>query len=351
MFRTLVRLSAAAAVAAASVLPAAGPSHAAADPAAGSADTVTWSLVPADAEGRPDGRQSFRLAVDPGASVTEHAVLTNYSDRAVAFELTASDGVIAEDGSFDILQGEEEAADSGAWIALTDRVEVGPESSVLVPFRVDVPADALPGDHPAGITAGVSAESAGGDAGVGLQARVGLRLHLRVSGEVAAAVGLSAVAVRYAYSWNPFAPGRAEVTYEVANTGNVRVGTTQRVTAAGPFGAARQAAGPAEPRETLPRTSHTVTTVVEDVWPLARLGASVTATPAAVGSDDLGEAALATASATAATWAPPWPQLVPVLLVVAAVVLLRRARARRRAAFARALADARAEGAAAGAPV
>lgn len=308
--------------------------------------TLTWSLVPASAAGEPDGRQSFRAVLDPGGTVMEHAVLTNYSDSTVTFDLTASDGVIAEDGSFDILQDDEAPQDSGTWIAVQDQVEVGPESSVLVPIQITVPDDAVPGDHPAGVTAGVSSRSqsaAGTD--VGLQARVGVRLHLRVSGEISAALAVPTLSTRYDYSWNPFSPGRLVITYEVANAGNVRVGSTESVRTSGPFGVGASTTTAAQPREMLPRTSRTVTQVVDGVWPLARIGADLTAAPSAVGEDDLGSAALLAASATDTAWVIPWPQLALLCLLVVAVVLTRRVRRRRRVALAEALQRAREEGA------
>jgi len=312
------------------------------DPSGG---TLTWSLVPSDEAGTPDGRQSFREELDPGASVTEHAVLTNYSSQAVTFTITASDGVIAEDGSFDILQDAEQPTDSGAWVAVQDSVTVDPESAVLIPFTITVPADAVPGDHPAGLTAGVATTStAEGGPGVGFSARVGVRLHLRVTGEVTAALAVPDVDVRYAYSWNPFAAGRLEITPTVENDGNVRVASTGRVETEGPFGVAGTTTSVA-PREVLPRSSYETTTTVS-AWPLVRVTTTVSVTPSAVGTDDLGDAALAAASVTTTTWVVPWPQLALLALVVLLVWFALRTRTRRRARLAALLAEARQEGAA-----
>ncbi|WP_448059703.1 hypothetical protein [Cellulomonas hominis] len=313
-------------------------------------DTLTWSLVPADPTGAPDGRQSFRSELDAGQTATENAVLTNYSDSAVTFELTASDGLISEDGSFDILQNGEEPQDGGAWITVQDEVEVGPESSVVVPFRITVPADAVPGDHPAGLTAGISSDSvSAAGTGVGLQARVGLRIHLRVAGEITAALEVPSMSVRYEYSWNPFAPGRAVVTYDVENAGNVRVRSAETVQIAGPFAIGPRDAAVARPQEMLPSTSRSVTRVIDGLWPLARLGTTLVATPSSIGEDDLGPTAPAVVTVTRTSWVVPWPQLVLLVLLVGAVVLVRRARSRRRADFADALRRAREEGARVGA--
>jgi len=308
-------------------------------------DTLTWSLVPADADGKPDGRQSFRASLDPGASITEQAVLTNYSSHPITFTLTASDGLVAADGSFDILQDDEQPTDSGAWVTVQDSVTVDPESAVLVPFRVVVPDDAVPGDHPAGLTAGVATTTATQDGpAVGFSARVGIRLHLRVTGELVAALDVPQLSTHYRYSWNPFAAGHLDVTPTVANDGNVRVQSAGTITTAGLFGVARGTTSVA-PREVLPRSSYATTTQT-DVWPLVRVRTTVTVTPSAVGTDDLGGATLAAATLTTTTWVVPWPQLALVALVVLLGWFTARTRRRRHAALEAALARARAEGAA-----
>ncbi|TGJ94378.1 hypothetical protein DLJ96_19990, partial [Actinotalea fermentans ATCC 43279 = JCM 9966 = DSM 3133] len=79
-------------------------------------------------------------------------------------DVYASDGVVTADGQFDLLPAGATPVDGGAWITLgegdtagpTQRVEVAAESSVTVPFTVAVPADATPGDHPAGVVAALA---------------------------------------------------------------------------------------------------------------------------------------------------------------------------------------------------
>src|SRR5690606_23751879 len=70
--------------------------------AADDEDRVTWGVAPA-AEDEADGRVSFRYELDPGAVVEDFLEVTNYSDRAVTFQLLSSDGVVGPDGAFDLL--------------------------------------------------------------------------------------------------------------------------------------------------------------------------------------------------------------------------------------------------------
>ncbi|WP_203670308.1 hypothetical protein, partial [Cellulomonas pakistanensis] len=341
----LAALALPAAPAAALAPGAAEPAPAATAPAEGAART-TWALEPATAEG-PDGRVSFRHAVDPGAEVTEHVTLTNFSDHPATFELYAGDGLITADGQFDLPPTGAEAEAAGSWIALgdaagsigepgaTQRVEVGAGASATLPFVVRVPADATPGDHPAGVVAALATDT---DAGVAMDSRVGARLHLRVTGDLAPALAVQDVDTTYTPSWNPFAPGTLRVEYTVANTGNVRLGATTSASAAGPFGVAGADAEGAAVREVLPGGAAHGSVEVE-AWPLVRLGGSVAVTPSVVGDDEV-TAALAASEATWSAWAVPWVQVGLVLLVVGVVLAMRQARARREAATRRRIAAA-----------
>jgi hypothetical protein len=353
---TALLLPAAAPVTAAAAAP--SPTAAAVDPAsadAGAART-TWSLEPAVTEAAPEGRVSFRHAVDPGAEVADALTLTNFSDHPATFEVYAGDGVVTADGQFDLPPTGTEAEAAGAWIALGDaagtlaepgtvqRVEVAAGAQASLPFVVRVPADATPGDHPAGIVAALATEPG---AGVAMDSRVGTRLHLRVTGELAPALAVQDVRTTYTPSWNPFAPGTLRLDYTVANTGNVRLGASAAADASGPFGVTdTSAAGPAL-REVLP--GQTAAGSVEvDAWPLVRLAGAVAVTPSVVGEDEV-TAALAGAERGWSAWAVPWVQLGLLLLAVGTVLAIRRARSRREAATRRriAAAVAQAQGAAA----
>lgn len=347
-----MRRTAALALLTALLLSAAGPAVAAVDPAAEAAADpavarTTWSLEPAVTEAAPDARVSFRHAVDPGAEVGDTVVLTNFSDHPATFDVYAGDGVVTADGQFDLPPTGTDPERAGTWIALGDaagtlgepgavqRVEVAPGTEVALPFVVRVPADATPGDHPAGIVAALATDAG---SGVAMDSRVGTRLHLRVTGEIAPALAVRDVRTTYTPSWNPFAPGTLRLDYTVANTGNVRLGATAAASVTGPFGVAgASASGPAL-REVLPGQTAGGSVEVE-AWPLVRLDGDVALTPAVVGDDEVA-AALSAAGAGWSAWAVPWVQLGVVLLLVGVVLAVRQARARREAATRRRIAAA-----------
>ncbi len=114
-----------------------------------------------------------------------------------------------------------------------------------------MPADATPGDHPAGVVA-APARAEGDGSAVAFDTRVGARLHLRVAGDLAPALALTDLRATYEPSWNPFAPGALRVEYSLANEGNVRLGADTQAGVAGLFGwNASEVVAPAQ-REVLP---------------------------------------------------------------------------------------------------
>lgn len=284
-----------------------------------------WGVVPADASG-PDGRVSLRHVVDPGGSVVDAVAVTNHSAASATFAVSAGDGVVGSDGAYDVQTAQ--PVDGGSWVRIDGldggavALEAG-ETRVL-PVTIDVPADATPGDHPAGIVVGLSAD----EAGVTVTHRVGVRLHLQVAGEIEPGLRIDTATARFEPSWIPFAPGTLTVEYRVTNTGNVRFGASAAADASGVLGLL-PAAGRGDVFELLPGGSATQR-VEMPLAPLFFTAGEVAVTPVAIGDDrvPLPEAASSGFSALAM----PWPALAALALgagvIVLAVVVVIRGRGR-----------------------
>jgi hypothetical protein len=268
------------------------------------AGTVTWSVRPADESGE-DGRSWVEQELDPGETATEYMAIHNLSDQEVTFRVSAADGYFQDNGRFSMLPSDKESVDAGLWIDVRDEVTVGADETAIVPFTTTVPDNATPGDHAAGIAASVLSQQVGDDgATVGVESRVGFRVMTRVTGELSPAASLEAVDSSYDMSWNPLAPGAAQVTFEVVNSGNARLLVTGVVEAGG-----KEVEFPAADeidQELLPGDRRTFTVTVEDVWPLVYVPGSITLTPTVVGEATEVDAA----TAKAGFWAVPWPQLI-----------------------------------------
>ena len=300
--------------------------------AAPSAGETTWTIEPASV-GASEGRVSLRHEIEPGASAVNQVTVTNFSATPATFAVYASDGVLSAEGGFDLLPRDEEPVDGGSWITIAPVdgavpregggliVALEPQATVAIPLTIEIPGDATPGDHPAGIVAELVPEDAGS---VQLASWVGVRAHLRVAGDIVPALGPEAITATWMPSWNPFAPGTVEVTYAIANEGNVRLGAETDVAVAGGLGiAGAEATG--EVREVLPGQRSTATVQLE-VWPVFFGWGEVAVTPVVVGEDDVPPTS---ASAGAFTvWVIPYAQMCLLVLLVLVLLLIRVSRRR-----------------------
>lgn len=291
---------------------------------------LTWSVSPVRAE---DGttRSAFAYELDPGQVVTDTARIQNFSPSPLDLQVYAHDGRTTRDGGFDLLSADQASTDVGTWVRITARsVTVPARSRIDVPFLLDVPVGATPGDHAGGIVAAVVGDRTSNGQVVRFEQRVGARIYLRVPGALTAALAIEDLRVDHDTSLNPLAPGTTRLTYSVRNTGNVRLGAQPTVRVDGPFGwLPRIGTGPPV-NQILPRQVVTVVQEIPGVWPLVRLRAEASADPLpAPGSTGVQPAP--TAPASVGFWAVPWPALA-VLALLAAVVLVRRRRRARHAA-------------------
>lgn len=283
---------------------------------------IEWGVVPADAAG-PDGRVSLRHTIDPGAAITDAIAVTNHSVEPAVFTVAAGDGVVGADGAYDVRADDPEAG--GAWIDVGgldgDGLALAAGETRVLPVTITVPADATPGDHPAGIVVGLSAEGSG----VTVTHRVGVRVHLQVAGEIAPALRIDAATASFTPSWIPFVPGTLTVEYQVTNIGNVRFGASGAAEAAGPLGLL-PGGGVAEAFEVLP--GGTATQRIElPIAPLFLAAGEVTVTPISLGDDRV--PLPGAASSGFSSPAVPWSSIAVVaagagIIALAAVIVVRR---------------------------
>ncbi|SDQ76073.1 hypothetical protein [Microbacterium sp. cf332] len=313
--------------------PAAASSVVAAPSSAATGPVTEWGVVPADASG-PDGRVSLRHAIDPGATVRDAIAVTNHSADAAVFVVAAGDGIAGADGAYDVRTDDPVAG--GSWVSVAGlddgSLALAAGETRVLPVAIGVPADATPGDHPAGIVVALSSE----ESGVTVTHRVGVRMHLQVTGEIAPSLRIDAAAATFEPSWQPFSAGTLRVEYRVTNTGNVRFGASADARASGILGAL-PAAGSDEVFELLPGGSATRRIDIP-LTPLFFAAGEVLVTPVSLGDDraPLPEAASSSFSSAAV----PWSALILAVgtgAVLAAVILLvvrARGRTQRRIAAA-----------------
>ncbi|MEV4535469.1 DUF916 domain-containing protein [Asanoa sp. NPDC049518] len=304
-----------------------------ASPARAADGDVAWTVRTASNSFGAD-RSSFSYAVNPGGKVDDSMVVANHGKTALDLAVYASDGFTTQTGQLDLLTRDKPSKALGVWLrAGNSRVTVQPGKSVDVPFTVAVPANATPGDYVGGVVTSLTQPDQ--QQGINVERRLGIRVKLRIGGELTPQLTIEDLHVGYAGSGNPFAKGSATVTYTIHNTGNATESARQAVSLSGPFGWLRAAAGsvPQSP-ELLPGESWKVSVPVHGVAPALRLTATATLTPLVTDASG-STTSLDALDATTHGWAVPWTlvSLVVVLIavVIAIVVVTRRGRERRKA--------------------
>ena len=301
----------------------------AADAAAGT-DDVNWT-VRTESNNFGADRTSYGYTIDPGGSITDGIVVANHGQEPVDLAVYAADGFTSEDGALSLVVAGEESTAVGAWITPDqDSVTVAPGETASIPFTVSIPDNATPGDYAGGIVTSLTVPDA--ETGVNVDRRLGIRVNLRVGGELAPALAVEDLSVSWNGGLNPFAGGDATVTYTLHNTGNAAIAADAASKVGGVFGllAVDAPAADAVP-ELLPGESLTQTVVIPNVPPLFALIGSTTVTPLV--TDAAGSrSAIAEVSASAVGPAVPWMLLLIVVLIAAAIVLVLRRRGRSKVA-------------------
>ncbi|TXK19240.1 WxL protein peptidoglycan domain-containing protein [Homoserinibacter sp. GY 40078] len=289
---------------------------------------VTWTVR--TAENRfGDDRASFSYTLDPGSRVHDAMIVANKSDTDLSLGVYAADGYTTESGLFDLLVAGEESRNIGVWVTTTDdQVVVPAGETVEVPFTVEVPDDATPGDYAGGIVTSLVRPDEGEQ--IEVDRRLGIRIGLRVGGDLAPSLAVEGFHIDWNGSFDPFAGGDATIGYTLRNTGNAILTARQAATLTGPFGWFPQEVGALDdPPTLLPGEEWLVTTTVHDVPAVLLLAASVSVVPVVVDASG-STTPLDPVEASATGAAVPWTLIVVILLLAALVVAGLWFRSRRR---------------------
>ena len=314
--------------------------HSAAKTATG--NVVTFGIQPQGLQ-KVDQRGLFTYSGTPGAHLSDHAAILNYSYQALTLRINLADAVNTSTGGFALSPDSQAPKDVGSWISIPDsmRTVTVPARStgkdgkdrigeVDVPMTVVVPVKANPGDHVGGITVSLDSEAVSPSGQkYKLVQRVGARVFVRVVGPLHPRLSVENLKMTFHYSSNPLGAGRATLTYTVHNTGNIALGGSQHVSVHGLFGAKANAGAIPPIPLLLPGSSVQMRVTVNRVYPEFRETGKVTISPLKVPGAVLPPAGPWTA--TVAIWAfPPWLALALLLVAVLGCVELYWRRRRRR---------------------
>jgi Bacterial protein of unknown function (DUF916) len=290
---------------------------------------VTWGVHPGDAAGQA-ARPNFVFEGAPGDTFSDVLVVDNTSDVNLVLGVYASDAFNTPEGGTDLLSADRDPVDVGSWTTAEQAsITVPAGGTVEVPFTVEIPDDAAPGDHTGGIVTSLRLEGDGDH--IDIERRLGTRIYVRIDGGVEPALTFTDLDVQHHDSWNPFAAGSVTVRYTVENTGNVRLRATRIARVAGSIGPARTAEA-ADMPELLPGNSYELTQEVPGVWPGFGTEVEVELDPYDPTGAELDPAPVNVVARTEVTIFPVAQVLLLVVLIAVVVALLvrrRGARARR----------------------
>ncbi len=281
-------------------------------------DVDAISGGPSDGTGA-DSRTRYSYEIDPGQTLSDYYVAKNTGTTALTLTVFATDAFTAEDGGFALLDTADKPVDAGSWVSFADGatkvvLPLAAGASQVVPFTVSVPADAAPGDHPAGVVISVTS----GSGQVLVDKRIATRLYVRVSGELQPILKVTSFAAVYTPSLNPLG-GTTTITATIANQGNVALGAKAVVGVKTYFGIPVSDPRVEEVPEILPGGSTDLSFTVEGVPQIGYLSPYLTVQPTASKESPV-PGALPQSTRDTPVLAMPW--WLVILVVVAAVVWL-----------------------------
>lgn len=286
-------------------------------------DTVGISISTATKGKRDPERTRFSYQIDPGQTVNDYVWVANAGTKRLKITLFATDAYNTDDGSYALLDTDEKPVDAGSWVAFRkgkERVTLNlkPDEATIVPFTLAVPANAAPGDRPAGIVA-AAAPTEG--AQLGTERRIAVRLYARVSGDLQPGLTISSFDAQHSGGWNPMT-GAVTATAVLSNTGNIALGGTASLDATSWFGL-----GVGEPAhfsldELLPGSTRTVSFQIPDVPQVGFVNAHLVLR-SSIGPDAPAPETLPTVQRDAFVPAIPWTVVGLLALVMAGLLGMR----------------------------
>lgn len=217
------------------VFPVAG-SNAAPD-SSPSEETDAVAVNPATNGEADPSRTRFDYQLNPGQPAKDSIYVVNTGTSVQEVTLYARDAFSGSDGDFLIQDENVKPTDVGSWVLFegnqkTYKLSLKPGNFVTIPFTVNTPVEASPGDHAGAIVA--SAVTKGET--INVVRRVAIRLYARLSGQIKARLELSNLkSVTETSFFNPF-DNRQTLTYELKNTGNIELSADVVAQASGPLG-------------------------------------------------------------------------------------------------------------------
>jgi hypothetical protein len=291
---------------------------------AGAGQSPAWSFVPLSANKNFLTRSSVHLIARPGETVSDTAVLSNYSAQTLNFDVYGSDAYNTRRlGAFTLNPPNIKPTGVGTWVGVpVNQYNLPPRTVTDFHFVVKVPANATPGDHAGGIVALNLAPNTNPSSGVqfNVQRGEGIAIYVRVPGPLHPALAASDIGASYSGSPLGIGSSSAIARYEVVNTGNEVLSGKAQLVATDIFGSTVHTFAPVPIVALIPGQRMDV---IEPKW----------SDPPFIGPVHLNLTMTTTgshSSGSAVFWIVPWLLILIIVLLIAALVVWWRRRRRTR---------------------
>ncbi|MEO0492879.1 MAG: DUF916 domain-containing protein [Actinomycetota bacterium] len=226
----------------------------------------SWTLTPAGDPGNGATRPNMSYTAVPGTVIEDAVTVFNLGNESLTFELYSTDAFTGAEGQLALLSADDEPVGVGTWVELVQGlVTLAPGQQATIPVTIEVPLDATPGDHVGAVLASNEAITTDANGAVVLlDRRTGTRLYVRVDGALQGEVAVEDLSVDFSGGVNPVS-GDAEVSYVLANRGNIRLTGEAVLKVSGPFGISETVLDPVVFEDFLPGDVIEITETVDGV--------------------------------------------------------------------------------------
>ena len=210
----------------------------------GASTNGQWAVFPITGDG-PTKRSNFTYQAEPGQAIRDSVTIANLTDEPITFLLYSADAFnVNPTGSLGVRSHRHDRDSASAWLTFGDGmaeagITIDGLHQATIPFTLEVPADAEPGDHAGGIAAmdTETGEAEDGMARLDVEHAVAAPLFVRVRGELQPSVRVENISVVNRPATVPgIRSGSSWVRYELVNDGNVRLPTESNATLRGLLG-------------------------------------------------------------------------------------------------------------------
>lgn len=142
--------------------------------------------------GNPRTQSIFIYQLEPGEAKTDGLAVINSSDQTQTVEVYATDGLIANTGSFTCEQRIEAANNVGSWIQLDkQQLAVLSGEQLIVPFTIAAPSDVSPGEYNGCLVTQTVESPDSSGSGVTVRVRSAVRVAATIPGDLQKTISIT----------------------------------------------------------------------------------------------------------------------------------------------------------------